>query len=206
MASTAVRQSGPLSDLFAEALRLRRPGSVAVLGIAGGNGLERIDPAVTTRIVGVDLNPGYLLAVRQRFPSLAGLELHCADLARETLSLESVRLVHAALIFEHAGFELCLDNALSMVAADGAISVVLQLPGEHGHEVGQSGVASMTRFTASFQFIDPGDLQAEISVRGFTLEYATRHELAAGKALWMGILVRAKRNSPILPSHGTKTQ
>ncbi len=79
MNSTGVQQLGALSDLFAEALRHCRPASVSILGIAGGNGLDRIDGKTTSRIVGQDLNPIYLEAVRQGYSHLAGLELHCVD-------------------------------------------------------------------------------------------------------------------------------
>ena len=49
MRSPAVQQLDALSDLFAEALAFCNPASVAILGIAGGNGLERIDPIVVQR-------------------------------------------------------------------------------------------------------------------------------------------------------------
>jgi hypothetical protein len=67
MGSDDVRQLEPLSDLFRCALDLCRPESVAVLGIAGGNGLERVDPTITKRIVGVDIHAGYLGVVQQRY-------------------------------------------------------------------------------------------------------------------------------------------
>jgi hypothetical protein len=73
MASAEVQQSGALSDLFAEALAFRRPASVAILGIAGGNGLDRIDSNLTQRMVGIDINPLYLDAIRQRHAALHGL-------------------------------------------------------------------------------------------------------------------------------------
>src|SRR5215471_2052668 len=76
MASPEVGQLRFLSDLFAESLQCFQPQSVAILGIAGGNGLERIDPGVTRRIVGFDVNPDYLDVIRERFPQLPGLELH----------------------------------------------------------------------------------------------------------------------------------
>ena len=52
-----------------------------ILGIAGGNGLEHIDPAITTRTVGIDINAEYLEVVAQRHPNLHALELHHHDLA-----------------------------------------------------------------------------------------------------------------------------
>src|SRR5436190_18203381 len=123
MGSPAVDQLAPLADLFGEALARMRPRSVAVLGVAGGNGLEHVDSTLTTRVVGVDLNAAYLATTKARFPHLRGLELHCADLGHDTLNLEPVALVHAALFFEHAGTGQCLDTALSLVAEGGHLSV-----------------------------------------------------------------------------------
>src|SRR5512140_3407134 len=82
MSSEEVRQLGALSDLFAEAMGRCRPASIAVLGIAGGNGLDRIDSNITARVVGLDVNPLYLEAARHRYSDLPGLELHCVDLSK----------------------------------------------------------------------------------------------------------------------------
>ena len=47
MGSEGVRQLRALAELFKCALDLCLPESVAVLGVAGGNGLEQIDCTVT---------------------------------------------------------------------------------------------------------------------------------------------------------------
>ena len=143
MESPEVQQLAVLSELFAESLARFRPESVAVLGIAGGNGLEHVEPAVTRRVVGLDVNPEYLETVRSRYARVCGLELHCVDLEEQRIEVEPVPLVHAALVFEHAGVELCLENAISLMSAGGALSVVLQLPGEAGMNVGASRFSSM---------------------------------------------------------------
>ena len=67
MGSAEVQHFGALSELFKRALDHCLPESVAVLGIAGGNGLEQIDSSITKRIVGVDVNQQYLDQVRRRF-------------------------------------------------------------------------------------------------------------------------------------------
>jgi len=43
MGLDAVNQLAPLADLFGEALARLRPRSVAILGVAGGNGLQHVD-------------------------------------------------------------------------------------------------------------------------------------------------------------------
>ena len=143
MGSDNVRQLEDLSDLFKCALDLCNPKSVAILGIAGGNGLEQIDPATTKRTIGLDINPRYLEAVRQRYVALPRLELYCADLADEHLSLVPVALVHAALVFEHTGLGRCLDNALRLVESSGKLSVVVQLPSGTEPDVGSTCYSSM---------------------------------------------------------------
>jgi trans-aconitate methyltransferase len=187
----AVRQLSPLSDLFAEALLVRRPASVAVLGVAGGNGLERIDRRITRRVVGLDHNPQYLDAVRRRFADLEGLELHQMDLAQEMAPMPPVDLVHAALIFEHAGLERCLENALALVATDGALSVVLQRSGTEEPKVGASGIASMQELKERFTLIDPLDLHRRLGESGLQPVWETQRQLPGGKAFWMGIFLRA---------------
>jgi Zn-dependent alcohol dehydrogenase len=192
MRSASVGQLDALADLFGEALALVHPRSVAVLGVAGGNGLDRIDPAVTRRVVGIDVNPQYLEAARCRFPAIPALELHCLDLAKQRANLEPVELVHAAMIFEHAGAGLCLENALSLVAAGGRLSVVLQLPSETEHGVAATGFTSIQNLRGEFSLIDPASFVAALEGRGFHLIHQTRHELPAGKAFWMGIFAHEK--------------
>jgi hypothetical protein len=190
MRSAEIQQLGALSDLFAESVARCRPSSIAVLGIAGGNGLDHIDAAVTKRIVGLDVNALYLDAVRQRYSRLCGLELYCVDLAEQIVDLQPVQLVHAALVFEHAGTGRCLANALSLVGPSGALSVVLQLPSEIEQGVGTSGFSSIQNLKSHFSLIDPTWLSETLKTRRFRLVHETRRSVPAGKGFWMGIFVR----------------
>ena len=190
MNSEPVEQLGALSDLFGEALRECRPESVAILGVAGGNGLEHIDPAVTTRVCGLDINPEYLETVRQRYGAAPGLELHTVDLADRRVELAPVRLVHAALIFEHAGLERCLDNAVNLVAPGGTLSVVLQLPSATEAGVGDTARPSIEALRQHFHLIDCDAFSRQIEARGFRFVRSVRRPLASGKAFWMGLFER----------------
>jgi len=196
MASPEVGQLKALSDLFAEALAIRRPESVAILGVAGGNGLEHIDPSITSRVVGFDINASYLEEVRRRFAGLSGLELLCQDLARESLpsAFEPLRLVHAALVFEHAGTGLCLENALSLVTAGGALSVVLQLQSEAEEGVSRSPFSSLQSLKDDFALVDPDWLRETLVRRQFRLCHESRRPVTRGKSFWMGIFERPGRS------------
>ncbi len=187
MASAGVEQSEALAELFECALRRTRPESVAILGVAGGNGLRRISPDVTTRVCGLDINPLYLEAVRRRYGGLPGLELHCVDLSKEAVGLDPVRLVHAALIFEHAGLDGCLRNAVSMVAHGGSLSVVLQMPSAQAPGVGASPYPAVQALSGHFRLVEPAQLRAALEGYGFRQTREILRPLPGGKAFWMGV-------------------
>lgn len=188
MNSAGVQQLTALAELFKYSLDYCVPESVAVLGVAGGNGLENIDTTITRRIAGIDINQQYLDTVQQRFGTLPGLELHRCDLAREGVrDVAPVALVHAALIFEHIGLELPLTNALSLVAPAGNLSVVLQLPSESEPAVACTGYSSMQTLKRDFALIAEDDFERLMSQRGFRLMEQKHLPLPGGKALWLGI-------------------
>lgn len=190
MGSEGVRQLSVLAELFKCALDCCLPESVAVLGVAGGNGLEQIDCTATKRIVGVDINQRYLDEVQRRFGMLAGLELHRRDLARRDFCLSPVALVHAALIFEHVGLGLALENALSLVAAGGRFSVVLQLASMDEPGIAPTKYTSMQTLKQDFALIDTREFQCLLQQKGFQLVEQESRSLPAGKALWLGVFAK----------------
>src|SRR5712664_384468 len=64
MGSPQVAQAPLLAATFADLLKKHVPRSVAILGCSGGNGFERIRTAEVTRVVGVDINSGYIERLR----------------------------------------------------------------------------------------------------------------------------------------------
>jgi methyltransferase family protein len=191
MSAANVRQLDALSALFAIALRTFRPLSVAVLGVAGGNGLEQIDSTVTKRVIGLDIQPEYLRAVRTRHAQLPGLELCCADLCEDNVLLDAfanapVQLVHAALLFEHTGLAAALDNALAVVAPHGVFSVVLQLRSAEASDVTATEFPSMQTLRDEFALIDVQEFCRKLELKDFRLIGEHQHSLPGGKALWMG--------------------
>jgi SAM-dependent methyltransferase len=90
MALPKVAQATLLGEFFERILRERAPASVAILGCAGGNGFDRIDLQVTTRVIGIDINPAYVATARERFERrLPGLDLIVADLQQDDVMLKS---------------------------------------------------------------------------------------------------------------------
>jgi hypothetical protein len=190
MQAPGVEQLGALADLFGFVVATCEPTSIAVLGIAGGNGLDAVNPSVTTRVVGVDINPAYLEATRRRFGTTLNLELHCVDLANQEVDVEPVDLVHAGLIFEHAGTQRCLDNALSMLRRSGSLSVILQLPSTVAPGLGASLFQVMSKLAAEFSLVNPNDLIGQLAARGLEPLHQSTRSLSSGKSFWLGIFRR----------------
>jgi len=185
----AAQQLTALSSLFEQALEICQPESVAVLGIAGGNGLERLQRAAAglRRIVGVDINAQYLDEVQRRFGADLPLELHCVDLAGDDLRVTPVGLVHAALFFEHAGIARALDNALALVAPAGYLSIVLQLPASNQPGVSATPFASIQTLASNFALIDVAEFRGLLESRRFRLLQEEQLPLPTGKSLWFGL-------------------
>jgi hypothetical protein len=190
MRSDDVQQLDALSELFAAALERCQPPSVAVLGVAGGNGLDRINRRVTSRVVGLDVNQHYLDEARDRYGGTYNLSLHCVDLAEELVELEPVHLVHAALIFEHAGIDRCLDTAVSLVDAGGSLCSVLQLPAHAEQAISTTSFPSILTLKDGFKLIEPASLQRKLNRVGFRMVHETIRPVPRGKGLWMGIFER----------------
>lgn len=177
-----------LANLFQRVIDDGRPHSVA---IAGGNGLEAIDPSVPKRIAGIDINHEYLETVQQRFGDLPGLELHRCDLTMQAAELAPAALVHAALLFEHTGLGTALNNVVSLIEAGGRLSVILQLPGTQAHDVAITKYTSLQSVKQNFALIEVAKFRLEMASRGFEIVDEDERLLPGGKAFWLGVFARA---------------
>src|SRR5262245_42572156 len=93
MGSPSIGQAAMLADVIRDSVAKWRPASIAVLGAAGGNGLDRIQPDVTRRTVAIEINPRYLATLSGRLADrLPGLETRVADVDGRQLDLEPVDL------------------------------------------------------------------------------------------------------------------
>jgi SAM-dependent methyltransferase len=156
MASFDVDQAGLLAEVFSTVLRRFRPPSVAVVGCAGGNGFDRIDPHTTTRVVGIDINPEYLDATARRHSEEFGqLILHNADIAGDGVHLEPVDLIYAALILEYVDPAAALPNLMSICREAGHLVVVLQLPSLSLATITPTPIPTIMRLASIIRLVDP---------------------------------------------------
>ena len=100
-----VRQLQSLNGMMKEQFEAYPVSTAAVLGVAGGNGMEHVDPGKYSTVYGIDINADYLKAAAGRYPRLEGI-LKCrqVDLAEETETLPQAELVIADLLIEYIGY------------------------------------------------------------------------------------------------------
>jgi hypothetical protein len=79
MGDPRVGQLQRLHDITGEQLAAYPSGAIGVLGIAGGNELDLIDPETTDAVYGYDINPDYLAACETRYRDAFGDRLHLIE-------------------------------------------------------------------------------------------------------------------------------
>jgi SAM-dependent methyltransferase len=182
MGPEGVDQLAPLSALFQEAYLGAQPDRVLVVGSATGNGLEHVDPAVTRRIVALDVNLQYLGVCRQRFFHLGPrLELFCTSAAAWRAPPQSFDLIHAALVLEYLHPEPLVAQLAGWLAEQGTISVVLQLP---GGEAPAPGMKALEIILKAQRLVAPEELTALFAAHHLKVRRARTVPLKFGKSFW----------------------
>ena len=124
MTLPTVGQAKMVADEFEEVLRIFSPKAAAILGCAGGNGFDQAKEAGVVRLVGIDINAGFIAGAEHRYSGkLPGLELYCADIQGDLPAIQPVELIYAALLFEF----------VDVTAAIGNIRKICQRGGYLGH-------------------------------------------------------------------------
>lgn len=97
-----------------------------VLGIAGGNRLEHINPQNIQKVYGIDINCRYLEACKERYKNLNGiLECLCVDLTAQNSSLPHADMVIANLLIEYIGYK-CFQNKIIQIKPT-YVSCIIQI-------------------------------------------------------------------------------
>lgn len=105
MSLSNVYQLQTLDKIMGSQFASRPVSSVAIVGVAGGNGLGNLAklPSIT-QVYGIDINPDYLRASARRHPELDGrYHTLLADINNPGVILPNVEMVVANLFIEYVG-------------------------------------------------------------------------------------------------------
>jgi SAM-dependent methyltransferase len=182
MALPEIGQAEMLAGELEFAVRQYSPKSVAVIGCAGGNGLDRLVESGSERIVGIDINPDYVETVRRRFRSrIPGLELHVADIQSMLPQIAPVDLIFAALILEYVDVPMSMRSFQRLCAPDGALIVILQAASPNVEKTSPSPYKSIQLLAPAMRLLDQGDVQERAIAAGFSLASSRVVGLRSGK-------------------------
>jgi len=185
MGPASADQLAPLSRLFQEVYLAAQPDRLLVVGCATGNGLEHVDPSITKRAVGVDVNLQYLGIARQRFFHLGpALELYCAELEKFRQPAATFDLIHAALVLEYLQPEVAVRRFADWLAPGGTCSVVVQLPGGNAPAPANRAMQIISK---AMHLVDPVELTGVFEAHGFTKRREKQVAVKHGKTLWLGV-------------------
>jgi SAM-dependent methyltransferase len=195
MSLPAIGQARMLGDVFESLLREFLPQSVAVIGCAGGNGFERVAGDVTTRVVGVDINPTYIDAARARFSGrLQGLELHAADIESDGVLFEPVDLIYAALVLEYVNLPATLGRLAFLLKPGAILATVVQLDRPGAEAVTPSKFRRMRLLAPFLRAITPEELRAIAEGTGLAAISSRRVDSCSGKGFQVQLFRRARSN------------
>lgn len=125
----SVMQLQTLNAMMKEQFYQNTAKTIMILGIAGGNGLEHINPKIIKKVFGIDINRDYLDECAKRYTQLDGvLQILCADLTKDNLTLPHANLVVANLFIEYVGYA-CFQKIINQVKPQ-YISCVIQINAE----------------------------------------------------------------------------
>ncbi len=126
MSLESVKQLQAMNELMKKQFTSYPTTSAMVLGIAGGNGLEHINPAKYQKVYGVDINQAYLTAVKARYVALGDiLVCHRIDILNEADKLPNAELLIANLLIEYIGYDAFKKAVLQSQAQ--YVSCIIQL-------------------------------------------------------------------------------
>ncbi len=183
MADPLVGQLALLNDITRRHLRQYKPQSLAIAGIGTGNGLEHVNPRITKKIYGIDINPEYLEVIRSRYADrLPGLQLFCLDLNSDCIPFSDAELVVAGLIYEYLDLPVAVTKTAQMLLSGGILAVVIQKSGKNSF-VSPTSYKSLNALNNTHREVDDTELIRLLSENGIALKQRKNHLLNQGKIL-----------------------
>ena len=177
-----VAQLRTLSGIMKKQLKKYPVKTAAVLGVAGGNGLEHVDTSQITRVYGIDINEKYLAVCKKRFPHLG--DCLCTmklDLCDDACALPTAGLYIANLFIEY----ICSDTFIRHIGktAPRHLSCVIQKNGDAPFISHSPYQDSLIKLSDIHSDIDASALTAGLSGAGYRLVLTEEYPLPNGKSL-----------------------
>lgn len=183
MSLSSVFQLQALDRIMGEQFAAYPISSLAVLGVAGGNGLGNLTRLPSIReVYGIDINPEYLKVSEERYPALTGTyHTVLADINTDCAQLPEVDLVCANLFIEYVGYGNFAKAIKAM--APGFVSCVIQVDTEVSFVSDSPYAAKLEILDSVHRTVDAAELTAILSTVGYRGILTEVTPLPNGKSL-----------------------
>jgi hypothetical protein len=187
MSSPNVAQQSFLAQTFKESLDKYNCSTIALLGCATGNGLEYVKTGATQRVTAIDIHPGYLKVLRERYEGcVPGLEIVEADLEMCTLENQAYSLIYAGLVFEYIEPRILLPKIATWLCVGGIMISILQLPSKHLTRVSETPYTSLKTLESIMKLVSPKQFKSLANDAGLQEMEARTVTLESGKPFFIG--------------------
>lgn len=193
MALPAVGQAEMLAGELGRAIESVKPNSLALLGCAGGNGLDHTAIHKMARVICLDINPEFTKELGKRYSGIIpGLECHAGEV--ETFRSDNpVDLVFGALVFEYTRLNEAIESVARLLASEGEFVALLQLPADGIPTVTPSPYAqALSVVLECFRYVDSLELEKVAVPVGLILVEKRIVTLDSGKSF---AVLRMKKES-----------
>ena len=189
MSLTHVAQAQALASELERLQKSHHPASICILGCAGGNGLEKVDPIITKRVVAVDINPEYVDVAKKRFgkryPTFQAIVQDIAS--GSSLACEPVDMVFAGLLLEYVPLRPALHVIRGIAKKGTVVGSVLQRPSKDLPEVSPSPYSSLEVLAHQMKLVEPKELVREAALFGLRFSDSHISVMPNGKELLMQV-------------------
>jgi hypothetical protein len=173
-----------LHDITADQLAAYPSRSIGVLGVAGRNGLDLVDPATTDAVYGYDVNPDYPGVCEVRNRGIFGDRLHLIEARiNRSVTIARVDLLIANLIVEYVGVDEQAAFATANAACIGVLSCVIQRNDAQGFVSATDDASSFDGLASVSSDVGPEVLASVLTDTGFEALCRCEYPLPNGKAL-----------------------
>lgn len=182
MKLSTVHQLQELNEIMKSQIYKYKVKTVAILGVAGGNGLEHIDSSKIDKVYGIDINQNYLDSCKERYENLKScLVLKKLDLSNIKNDLPEVDIIIANLFIEYIGIDMFIKQ-LSKNSPK-YVSCVVQKNPDNNFMSDSPYVRAFDEVSEMHKDIEKSSLVEAMNTIGYSLIFSEDHLLPNMKKL-----------------------
>jgi Methyltransferase domain len=182
MALPTVGQATMIVNELLSSVDELKPKSLAILGCAGGNGLDELSTYSFDRLVCVDINASYVSELESRYVRrIENLECHVCEVERLKIP-GHLDLVFGALIFEYTRQDEALAAVEELLTEGGWFIALIQMPASDVATVSPSPYSkALSVVIGFFRYVSPSNFICSAEKKGLKFISQQPIMLASGK-------------------------